>query len=478
MRLLACHLLAAALAIAAPLPNIVLIMTDNHGPWTLGCYGNEEIRTPHIDRLAEEGLLFTRVYSSNAVCSPTRATFLTGLLPSQHGVHRYLAAGGAQTGPEAYSTIAEFRTLPEILAETGYVCGLSGKWHLGLNMEPQEGFTFWVTKPHGHTRAFYDQPVIEDGEIRNEETYFTDYWTTRGIEFIEKSLEEDARRPFFLFLAYNGPYGLGESMLRRGRNRHADYYAGKPLLSFPRETMHPWLRNTRNLFGTEAARERYAVETSGVDDGVGRIMATLGKHGLDRETLVIFTADQGLAGGHSGLWGMGDHTRPLSAFDPTMWIPLIFRQPGRIPAGRRSDIMVSNYDFLPALLHHLGLEAAIPDEPRTPGRDFSAVLGGEEIEWEDVTFYEFENVRAVRTPGWKYIERIHQEPNELYDLRRDPGERNNLVDDEGAAAVRERLRRRLHEFFERHADPKWDLWNGGGSKSGVITAELFGIEAP
>src|SRR3982751_3355433 len=105
-------------------PNVVLILTDNQGAWTLGCYGNPDIRTPNIDRLAREGMLFERCFSSNAVCSPTRATLLTGLIPSQHGVHSYLAAGGAQIGPRAHSTIAEFRTLPEVWAEAGYTCGL------------------------------------------------------------------------------------------------------------------------------------------------------------------------------------------------------------------------------------------------------------------------------------------------------------------------------------------------------------------
>ena len=86
-------------------PNIVFILTDNHGPWTLGCYGNRDVRTPHIDRLAREGILFTRSFAVNAVCSPTRASILTGLMPSQHGVHRYLGAGGAQIGPGAYNDV-------------------------------------------------------------------------------------------------------------------------------------------------------------------------------------------------------------------------------------------------------------------------------------------------------------------------------------------------------------------------------------
>ena len=96
-----------------PRTNVVLIMTDNHAPWTLGCYGNPDIRTPSIDRLAARGVLFSRCYSSNAVCSPTRATYLTGLMPSQHGVHNWLAGGRLQIGPQARSTIEEFRTLPD-----------------------------------------------------------------------------------------------------------------------------------------------------------------------------------------------------------------------------------------------------------------------------------------------------------------------------------------------------------------------------
>jgi len=117
----------------SPRPNLVFILTDNHGAWTLGCYGNPEIRTPNIDKLAAEGLRFNRAYCNNSVCSPSRASFLTGLMPSQHGVHVYIP-NAAQIGDKAYCTIREFRTLPKILSEAGYVCGLSGKWHLGDNL--------------------------------------------------------------------------------------------------------------------------------------------------------------------------------------------------------------------------------------------------------------------------------------------------------------------------------------------------------
>ena len=120
-------LLARVSANDTPRPNIVLIMTDNHGAWTLGCYGNPDIRTPNIDRLAAEGTLFTRAFASNPVCSPTRATFLTGLVPSQHGVHSFLSGGGLQVGPRARCTLDEFTSLPEVLCDAGYACGLVGE---------------------------------------------------------------------------------------------------------------------------------------------------------------------------------------------------------------------------------------------------------------------------------------------------------------------------------------------------------------
>ncbi|MFO7903295.1 MAG: sulfatase-like hydrolase/transferase [Pirellulaceae bacterium] len=456
-------------------PNVVLIMTDNHGPWSLGCYGNPDIRTPNIDELAANGTLFERCFSNNAVCSPTRASFLTGLMPCQHGVHRYLGAKGAQIGPRAYNTLEEFDTLPSLLAEAGYVCGLSGKWHLGDNLHPQEGFSFWVTKPHGHSRGFYDQRVIEDARIHVEPTYLTEYWTDRGIEFIEANQD----RPFFLFLAYNGPYGLGGAMREAIRNRHEKTYASAMLPSFPRPPAHPWNHHYGEWVGDVEVMRKYAAEVSGVDDGVGRIMATLQRLKLEENTLVVFTADQGLAGGHSGFWGMGDHTRPLTAFDWTMHVPLIVQHPGRVPDGKRSDLLVSNVDFLPSMLDYLGLSWKNTSQPASPGRSFAPVLRGQAMEkWDNTVYYEFENVRAIRTDRWKYIERFRQEPNELYDLREDPKELDNLIDKPAHADIQASLARKLHAYFKRIADPKWDLWQGGTSKTGLIMSKLFDHPGP
>lgn len=451
----------ALLVAAAPPTNLVFILTDNQGAWTLGCYGNPDIRTPHVDRLAAEGVRFSRALSSNPVCSPTRATFLTGLMPSQHGVHSYLDPK-FMMGPQAYNTIDEFTSLGEVLRGAGYTCGLSGKWHLGDNLRPHEGFSFWVTKPDGHTNEFYNQDVIENGAVRKEAGYTTELWTRKAIEF----LEQNRARPFFLFLAYNGPYALGGLMRQPPRNRHAEYYRGKKFASFPVEPMHPWQNANKAFHNTQLAMERTAAEVSGVDDGVGDVMAALERLGLDDNTLVVYASDQGWMGGQNGMWGMGDHFRPIGAHDLMMQIPLIFRQPGRIPAGRTSDLMVSNYDFLPTVLTHLGLGDKMPTSPRSPGRDFSRAIRGEPVAaWDNTVFYEMETMRAIRTEGWKYVARQPAGPFELYDMARDPMERANLFGQPGTESRRAELAARLDDFFGRYADPKYDIWKGGVSKA-------------
>lgn len=447
-------------AAAAQPPNLVFILTDNQGAWTLGCYGNPDIKTPHIDRLAAEGVRFTRALSSNPVCSPMRATFLTGLIPSQHGVHSFLDPK-YMMGPEAYNTLAEFTSIGEVLRDAGYACGLSGKWHLGANLTSNEGFSSWITNPDGSTREFYDQQVIEDGKERIEAGYTTDLWTRNGVEFIERNKD----RPFFLFLAYNGPYNLGPLMSNPPKNRWAEIYKNHAFGSFPQDAMHPWQYANKQFHNTQTAMERCAAETSGVDDGVGEVLATLSRLGLDDNTLVVYAADQGWMGGQNGIWGMGDHFRPTGAHELMMQIPLILRHKGRIPAGRTSDLIVSNYDFLPTVLSHLGLGPKMPRTPRSPGRDFTAALRGETVDWENIMFYEMETTRAVRTENWKYVARFPDGPFELYDLESDPRERFNLYGQPGADSQRIALAKRLDVFFGEYADPQYDIWKGGRSKA-------------
>ena len=463
--------LTAALAAAESKPtNLVFILTDNHGAWTLGCYGNRDIRTPNIDRMAAEGTRFTNAFCNNAVCSPTRATYLTGLMPSQHGVHNFLGGGRLQTGPDARNTLEEFRSLPEILTEAGYKCGLVGKWHLGGNMQPQEDLDdYWITMPHGGTSTFHGAKIIENGEIRTEEEHLTTFWTRHALQF----LEQEKENPFFLFLSYNGPYGLSRFQLEPLRGPRVSDYAEAEMKSFPGGVIHPWEYNNREYFGNITAKRRYAAELSAIDDGVGAVLKKLKELGLDENTLVVFAADQGWAGGQHGFWGMGDHTRPFNAFEHSMRIPLIFRHPGGVKAGLTPGMMTSNYDFLPSVLSYLGFGEEMPAYPVSPGRDYSPVLRGEGVaNWKDEVFYEYENLRCIRTSDWKYVERHEDGYDALYNLTDDPGEERNAISEE--PEILAKLKKRLDGFFATHAVEKYDLWKGGVSQPRTL---LWGEEA-
>jgi arylsulfatase A-like enzyme len=443
-------------------PNVIFILTDNQGDWTLGCYGNNDIKTPNIDRLAAEGMRFLNSFAINPVCSPNRATLMTGLMPSQHGVASYLRGGPPEMGPGSYCTIAEFPTLPKILKAHGYACGLVGKWHLGANLTPQESFTDeWVTMPTGGTTTFFDAEIIENGAVRKEPMHLTRFWTRHALAFIEKFKD----RPFFLYLAYNAPYGLGPAQLKDAeRAPHWSDYADKELPSFPRTQLNPWVHDNKTYLNNITCIRRYAAEVSGIDDGVGEIMAKLKTLGLDDDTIVIFSGDNGWSGGQNGIWGMGDHTRPITAYDAEMRVPMIWRQPGKIPADRTSSHHVSHVNFFASLLDYLGYEKDIPAQPKRTGRSYATVLHGQDIpDWDETIFYEFENMRCIRTPQFKLTERIAGDPSEYYSLGADPGEEHNLWDHPDATA--DALKQRLHSYFDTISDPRFDLWQGGKSKA-------------
>jgi arylsulfatase A-like enzyme len=232
--------------------------------------------------------------------------------------------------------------------------------------------------------------------------------------------------------------------------------------------MHPWQFSNKEFLNNPVSIRRVAAEVSGVDDGVGEIMSALERLGLDENTLVVYAADQGWMGGQNGLWGMGDHTRPAGAFDLMMHVPLMFRHEGRIAADRTSDILVSNYDFLPTVLSYLGLADKMAAKPKSPGRDFSAALKGREVAWDNVVFYEMEVARAIRTDAWKYVARHPDGPFELYDLKTDPGERMNLFGQPKLAEEQRQLADRLATFFAEYVDPQYDLSRGGRSKAGRL----------
>lgn len=463
-------------------PNVLLIVADNQSATLLGTYGNTDIDTPNIDRLAAGGLVFEHAYATSGVCSPTRASLLTGLMPSQTGVHNALPTDRDRIGLQDWSAIGEFRTLPYTLSAAGYETALIGKYHLGTHDEPQLGFQHWVTMETGHTKSFVDTEVIDNGRRLHVTQHATEYWTDKAVEFLS---QRSGDRPFFLMLSYNGPYMLPPVVTGKGDSPHVARYADDPP-QFPQEPVHPYLRGWAigqapssqmmaeathawaaiGALNNRRAMINTAAETTSVDDGVGRVIDALRELGIEGNTLVIYTADQGSAYGQHGLWGNTSWADPFPAFDSHMHVPLVFYHPRRVPAGRRSTLAVSQIDLFPTILDYVDLaETEISD---AHGRSVVPTVIGSAVQAERPVFFEFVTTRAIRTGEWKYIERFPAGPNELYSLVDDPDETRNRVADDDFGDIQVELSSRLSAWFGRIANPRYDVWRGGTGKGRLI----------
>ena len=428
--------------------NVVFILTDDQGVWAAGCYGNAEIRTPNIDRLAAEGVRFENFFVASPVCSPSRAAFLTGRLPSQHGVHDWIREGNV--GPAAATYLRGEVGYTDILAANGWVCGLSGKWHLGDSQVPQQGFEHWFAHQSGGG-PYNDAPMVRNGKLVSEPGYVTSVITDEALAFLDT--HGRAAHPLYLSVHYTAPH----SPWNGHPQEIVDSYDACPFDSCPQEPRHPWAgRLTDECLGDREMLKGYFAAVTAMDADVGRILAKLGDLDIRDETLVIFTSDNGFSCGQHGFWGKGNGTYPLNMYESSIKVPFIASQPGRIPAGATYRGLVSAYDVMPTLLEYL--DAPLPQDRNLPGRSFvPALLGTSAGDREEIVIYdEYGPTRMIRSAKWKYVHRHPDGPHELYDLVNDPDERKNLVD---AAALRPRvaeMRERLRAWFVAYVEPDRD----------------------
>ncbi|MBL9137634.1 MAG: sulfatase [Verrucomicrobiales bacterium] len=377
---------AAPLAVAAPpatdRPNVVLIFCDDLGYGDLGCFGAKTIRTPHLDRLARQGMRFTDFYAAQPVCSASRAALLTGCYPNRVGIT------GALDHRAKHGLDPTEETIADLLRARGYATGMVGKWHLG-HLPPflptRQGFDRWYGLPYSndmwpyHPEAkagtypplpLYDGDRIVDAEVSpaDQDRLTTDY-TRRAVAFIE----ENRHRPFFLYVAHSMPHvPLHVSSARRGASK-----AG--------------------LYGDVVAE---------IDQSVGEIMQALDRFGLDRQTLLLFTSDNGpwlSYGPHAGSAG------PLREGKGTTWeggirVPMIARWPDRVPRGTVCREPAMTIDILPTLTRLTG--ASLPVRP-IDGLDISPLLfamPGASSPHRALWFYYHQNdLEAVRSGPWKLI---------------------------------------------------------------------------
>ena len=433
-------------------PNVLFILSDDQGPWAMRCAGNTDIITPALDEIAAAGIRFTDFFCVSPVCSPARASLMTGDIPSRHGVHDWIRAGNV--GDQRVDFLAGQTLLTDCVAAAGYRCGLIGKWHLGASDMPRAGYVTWFAHPSGMS-PYYNVPMQDGNRTVTIERYLTDEISDRALTFVR----DESRRaePFWLSLNYTAPH---YPWIDAHPREYTDLYAGCAFESCPQERPHPWTAygNPATDEGFRRPRESligYFAATTAMDAGIARVLRELDKLELTQSTLVIFMSDNGMNCGQHGIWGKGNGTRPQNMYDTSVKVPCLIAQPGRIAPGV-SDALLSGYDLFPTLLAYLGL-ADSPARPR-PGRSFSALLEGRALRRDDavVVYDEYGPVRMVRTREWKYVHRYPDGPHELYDLRNDAGERRNVVDDATYRATVAMLRARLAEWFACYVDPARD----------------------
>ena len=433
-------------------PNVLFILSDDQGPWAMRCAGNTDIVTPALDEIAAAGIRFTDFFCVSPVCSPARASLMTGDIPSRHGVHDWIRAGNV--GDQRVDFLAGQTLLTDRVAAAGYRCGLIGKWHLGASDMPRAGYVTWFAHPSGMS-PYYNVPMQDGNRTVTIKRYLTDEISDRALTFVR----DESRRaePFWLSLNYTAPH---YPWIDAHPREYTDLYAGCAFESCPQERPHPWTAygNPATDEGFRRPRESligYFAATTAMDAGIARVLRELDKLELMQSTLVIFMSDNGMNCGQHGIWGKGNGTRPQNMYDTSVKVPCLIAQPGRIAPGV-SDALLSGYDLFPTLLAYLGL-ADSPARPR-PGRSFSALLEGRALRRDDavVVYDEYGPVRMVRTREWKYVHRYPDGPHELYDLRNDAGERRNVVDDATYRATVAMLRARLAEWFACYVDPALD----------------------
>ncbi|MCK5558356.1 MAG: sulfatase-like hydrolase/transferase, partial [Candidatus Hydrogenedentes bacterium] len=326
-------------------PNVVFILTDDQGPWAMGCAGNGEIRTPNLDRIAATGMRFDSFFCTSPVCSPARASLLTGRIPSQHGVHDWIREGNAGDRPVEYLKVQIGYT--EILAAQGYRCGMSGKWHMGDSYRPQKGFTHWYVHERGGG-PYYNAPMIRNGELEHDPGYVSDLITDDALDYLAGSAKQ--KGPFYLSVHYTAPH----SPWIDNHPRDVDSYDDCPFESCPQEPRHPWaISLTDQCLGNREMLKGYFAAVTAMDNNLGRIIDRVEELGLRENTLFVFASDNGFSCGHHGFWGKGNGTYPRNMYENSIRVPLVFSQPGTVPQGTVESGMLSAYDFAPTLLDYL-----------------------------------------------------------------------------------------------------------------------------
>ena len=424
--------------VAAAPPNFLLIFTDDHGYGDVSTYHESDARTPNIDRIAKEGMLFTTMRANCTVCSPSRAALLTGRYPDRVGVPGVIRTNPADSWGYFDPSIP---TLADELKKVGYHAAIVGKWHLGLespNTPNERGFDEF----HGFLGDMMDDHVdhLRHGKNymrHNAETikpqgHATDLFSSWAAEYIRDRARQPAQ-PFLLCLAYNAPH-------------------------FPIEPPAEWLAKVQQRApDLDEKRAKNVAFIEHLDNGIGQVLTTLEESGLDKNTVVVFTADNGGSLPHAqnnDPWRDGKQ----SHYDGGLRVPFMVRWPGQIQAGSRCDYPGLNFDLFPTFLELAGAKPiadldAVSLVPAFKGGTITKVRDLYFVRREGGPAYGGKSYEAIIRGEWKLLQNNPFTPLELYNLKDDPQEQYNLVRSKGT--IVNELSSVLRAHIQRGGETPW-----------------------
>lgn len=453
-------------ALADSLPNILFIYTDDQAPTAIGL-DNPQLRTPHIDRIFNEGARLRNAFVTTPVCSPSRASLMTSRYASELRIHDWI---NPYKEPD-HGLDPDTVTWPELLVSAGYTNGLVGKWHLGTatRFHPTRmGFHYFMGFLSGGSRP-KDPDLEVAGKNRKVEGFTPDLLTDDAIAFVRRQRSG----PFLLCLHFRAPHAKWLPVRDVDLAPYKSLDPDIPVSDLPYLDVEKVKRMTREYYASVAS----------VDRNVGRLLAELDRLKLTEDTVVIFTSDHGYNLGHHGLWYKGNaqwqltrlpkqkwpNIPPLqrpNLFDQSLRVPTAVRWPARIKPGLEVTETVSNLDWFPTLLAIAGVD--LPRGLVVRGRNILPLLQGLPPEgkartWDNSLYAEYAmrygartEMRAWRTPKWKLmIDFLNDGRAELYDLEHDPAESRNLIDSKEPRiqGIRARLRERILDRMRELKDP-------------------------
>ena len=442
--------------------NIVLVLSDDHRYDFMGFMKESPyfLETPNMDRMAQQGAHLVNAFVSTSLCSPSRASILTGQY-----MHHHRVVDNQRPEPEGTMFF------PQYLQKAGYQTAFVGKWHMGHEHDaPRPGFDHWASfKGQG---TYFDPTLNINGKRRTFQGYTTDVLTDQALAWLKE--DRNTRQPFFLYLSFKAVhYPFQPAKRHEGRYAEAQVKRPETMANTERnyQTQPHWVRERRySIHGVDHMEtgqydndpvpsfdrlyKQYCETVHGLDENLGRVLKYLDESGLSKSTLVIYMGDNGFALGEHGFYDKRD------AFEESIRVPMLAYAPGMIKPDTKITRMVQNIDIAPTLLSAAGLQ--IPNTANIDGRSFLPLLSGKSIPWRDHILYEYywewnfpatPTVFAIRTDRYKYIY-YHGvwDHDGFYDLQTDPHERHNLIN---VPAYSEQIAKMKQQLFD-------ELEAGGG----------------